>query len=184
MVQEINKEPDMMPDGKNIDPEIRLIDVTPLEAEAFAPFGQMIAASEDGVPFGPEDAQLELSRGTPRFYIMRLPAKGIRFSQITRHRDVTQCLASVGGASWLIAVAPPLDLNDPDAEPKLEDIRAFEIPGDAAIKLHQGTWHAGPFFTEPEMSFFNLELADTNQVDHPNCYLDRRYGTVFEFRRS
>ena len=93
-------------------------------------------------------------------------------------------MSGVGGASWLIAVAPPLDLNDPDAEPKLEDIRAFEIPGDAAIKLHQGTWHAGPFFTEPEMSFFNLELADTNQVDHHNCYLDRRYGTVFEFRRS
>ena len=169
--------------GTETTPAIRPIDVQPLESSAFEPFGQVISASEDGVPFGPQDAQLELSMGTPRFYIMRLHGKGMRFRQITRHRDVTQCLASVGGSSWLIAVAPPVDLDDPEAQPKLDDIRAFEVPGTVAIKLHRGTWHAGPFFVEPEMCFFNLELADTNQVDHHNCHLDRRYGTVFEFRR-
>lgn len=169
--------------GTETDPVVRPIVVQPLDPDAFEPFGQVIAAGEDGVPFGPDDARLELSKGTPRFYIMRLHGKGMRFRQITRHRDVTQCLASVGGPSWLIAVAPPFALDDPDAQPDMDDIRAFEVPGTVAIKLHCGTWHAGPFFEEQEMSFFNLELADTNQVDHHNCYLDRRYGTVFEFRR-
>lgn len=174
----------MTSSGTEADTVIRPIDVQPLEPATFEPFGQVISASEDGVPFGHEDARLELSKGTPRFYIMRLHGKGMRFRQITRHRDVTQCLASVGGLSWLIAVAPPFHLDDPEAQPKPDDIRAFEVPGTVAIKLHRGTWHAGPFFAEPEMSFFNLELADTNLVDHHNCHLDRRYGTVFEFRRS
>lgn len=160
---------------------VRPIAVHPLEAAAFAPFGKVIAPSKDGVPFGPHDAQLDLSQGTPRFYIMRLPGRGLRFNLITRHRQVTQCLASVGGRPWFIAVAPPDGLDDPDAQPPLEAIRAFAIPGDTAIMLNKGTWHAGPFFTEDEISFFNLELADTNLVDHHSCHLDRTYGTILEF---
>jgi hypothetical protein len=31
------------------------------------------------------------------------------------------------------------------------------------------------------MDFFNLELADTNEVDHHTVMLERQYGTVFEF---
>jgi ureidoglycolate hydrolase len=171
-------------DAVKADVTVRPIKVNPLRPESFAPFGQVIAPIEDGVLFGPNDAQLELSRGTPRFYIMRLPRKGLRFRQITRHRQVTQCLASVGGKPWFIAVAPPHRLDDPNAQPALEDIRAFKIPGDVAIKLHRGSWHAGPFFEDDEISFFNLELADTNETDHQNCYLDRIYGTAFEFRET
>jgi ureidoglycolate hydrolase len=160
---------------------VRKIAVNRLTPEAFAPFGQVIAPTEDGTPFGAHDAALELSRGTPRFYIMELPRRGLRFKQITRHREVTQCLAAVGGKSWFIAVAPPDKLDDPNAQPVLEEIRAFKIPGDVAIKLHRGCWHAGPFFEDDEISFFNLELADTNEVDHQTCYLDQEFGTVFEF---
>lgn len=171
-------------DAVKTDVTVRPIKVTPLTPLSFAPFGQVIAPIEDGVLFGPNDAQLELSHGTPRFYIMRLPRKGLRFRQITRHRQVTQCLASVGGKPWFIAVAPPHQLDDPNAQPALEDIKAFKIPGDVAIKLHRGSWHAGPFFEDDEISFFNLELADTNETDHQNCYLDRVYGTAFEFRET
>ncbi|MDQ0036284.1 ureidoglycolate hydrolase [Variovorax boronicumulans] len=78
---------------------------------------------------------------------------------------MTQTPASVGGFDWVMTVAPPIALEDPDAEPRLEDIRAFLIPGDLAVMLHVGTWHAGPLFDAEEMSFFNLELADTNIVD-------------------
>jgi len=159
----------------------RDIALTPLTQENFAPFGQVLGPIEDGVPYGPEDAQLVLDNGTPRFYLMRLPKKGLVFHQITRHRQVTQCLASVGGKPWYVAAAPPGDVDDPDAEPAPEDIRAFRIPGDVAIMLNVGTWHAGPFFEDEEISFFNLELADTNVTDHQSCYLDRRYGVRFRF---
>jgi hypothetical protein len=42
--------------------------------------------------------------------------------------------------------------------------------------LHKGSWHAGPLFTDAQQSFFNLELTDTNQVDHHTCNLVERYG--------
>ncbi|MEP4378439.1 MAG: ureidoglycolate lyase [Alphaproteobacteria bacterium] len=145
-----------------------------ITSEAFAPYGDVIEVTEDGVPFGDHDAQLDLSHGTPRFYIMRLPNRGMGFDRITRHKQVTQCLASVGGADWYIAVAAPSD--PPGKEPEPDEIRAFRVPGDVAIKLHLGTWHVGPFFTPAEVGFFNLELADTNIVDHQDCDLLSSYG--------
>lgn len=44
------------------------VEVTPIEAtpETFKEFGQVIEASPDGDVFGPQDAQLDLSRGIPR----------------------------------------------------------------------------------------------------------------------
>jgi len=152
--------------------------IEPLTAKAFAPFGTVLAALPDGQAYGPGDAVLDLSRGTPRFYTMRIPGGSLTVKQITRHRQVTQALASVGGHSWVMAVAPPLHVDVADAEPALADIRAFRIPGDVAIALHRGTWHAGPLFEAAEASFFNLELADTNVVDHHTCHLTHRYGTA------
>ncbi|MBC1237325.1 ureidoglycolate lyase [Nostoc sp. 2RC] len=131
--------------------------------ENFSPYGQVIFASQDGKAYDTEDAELNLQNGTPRFYIMRLNKRGRRFHKITRHLQCTQCLGSLEGKDWLIAVCPPNnDLN----QPVLEKIAAFRIPGNCFIKLHQGTWHAGPYFEHEIVDFYNLELADTNVVDH------------------
>ena len=148
---------------------------------SFAPFGQLITPSEDGTPFGPSDAQLVLNNGTPRLYIMRLKQRGLAFDRITRHVRVTQCLAAIGGGEWLLAVAPPLEPDDRAAMPDPASIRAFRIAGPVGIKLLRGTWHAGPFFTAPEMDFLNLELSDTNEADHVNCHLARDHGVSFRF---
>ena len=69
----------------------------PIDAESFALLGQVIAPGEDGALFGPDDAQLVLSNGTPRLYIMRR-SRGLAFDRITRHVRVTQCLAADGRA--------------------------------------------------------------------------------------
>ncbi|MEA5580712.1 ureidoglycolate lyase [Nodularia harveyana UHCC-0300] len=131
--------------------------------ENFHPYGQVIFASEDGKNFDLEDAQLNLQNGTPRFYIMRLEQRGRKFNKITRHLQCTQCLGSLAGKDWLIAVCPPHnDLN----QPVLAEMAAFRIPGNCFIKLNQGTWHAGPYFDHETVDFYNLELADTNVVDH------------------
>lgn len=155
--------------------------VAPITAEAFAPYGTLLKPEEDGKPFGSDEAQLVLDRGTPRFYVMRLHRREKVFNRITRHLAVTQCLASVGGKPWLLAVAPPLDPDNPQGEPDITQLRAFLIPGDVAVAMHRSTWHAGPFFDEPTQDFFNLELADTNQVDHHNCLLDQRFGVRYRF---
>src|SRR5437588_1588546 len=112
-----------------------MLDVRELTAEAFAPYGQVIAPLRTGgqgqgaeTDYDPEnsasEATLVLGNGEPRLWIMHLPHVGLGFTRIARHRRVTQCLGSLGGKEWLIAVAPPGDLSD-DACPCIEDIAAF-----------------------------------------------------------
>jgi ureidoglycolate hydrolase len=155
--------------------------IQPLTPEAFAAFGTVIPPTDDGIPLGAGDARLDLSQGTPRFYAMRIPGRGFTVTRITRHCKVTQVLASAGGKCWVMGVAPPLGIDDPSIEPDIEDVRAFAIPGDVAIMLHKGTWHAGPLFAEgTKESFFNLELSDTNKVDHQTCDLSARHGLALK----
>jgi ureidoglycolate hydrolase len=162
--------------------DIRDLPARPVTPERFAPFGQVIEPVHDGELFGPKDAQLDLTSGTPRFYLMDLPSPGVTFGHITRHRRTTQCLASSCGSPWLIAVAPPLDLDRDDAEPDLDAIEGFVVPGHTAVMLFKGTWHAGPFFAAPDrIRFFNLELSDTNQVDHQSSFLTERFGLRLRF---
>lgn len=152
------------------------ISAQPITPENFAPFGQVIFPSDDEVPFGPADAQLKLDAGIPRFYIMTLVNRGIRFRTITRHRRCTQCLGALEGKDWVIGVAPP----GAAAQPEPQDIRAFHVPGNGFIKLELGTWHAGPYFRHPTVSFYNLELSDTNINDHQTCDLAQEFGVEFE----
>ena len=147
---------------------------------ALAPYGTLIEPGVDGTPFGAGDARLELGRGTPRLYIMKLQHRPWRVAGITRHTAVTQCLAALGGKEWLIALAPAGDPDNPAAEPDPDRIKAFLIPGDKALALHRGTWHAGPYLLEPEVDFVNLELSDTNIVDHHTVRLDQRFGVAFD----
>ena len=133
-----------------------------ITSENFRSYGQVISASFDGKFFDAEDARLNLQNGIPRFYIMRLQNQGCKFHKITRHVECTQCLGSLDGKDWLIAVAPPGESD----KPSLEDIIAFRIPGNCFIKLDVGTWHAGPYFDVDFVDFYNLELSNTNIVVH------------------
>lgn len=142
--------------------------------ESIEPYGTLIEPSEDGRPFGAGDADLDLSEGTPRLYIMRLRQRPLQIRGITRHSKVTQCLASMKGEEWFIGLAEPGDAPDPD------EIKVFRMGGDVALALHAGTWHAGPFFTAPSVDFLNLELTDTNDDDHETSRLDEEHGVVIE----
>ena len=141
---------------------IKQLPIKSITPELFQPYGQVITPSADGKLYDRTDAQLNLQNGIPRFYIMRLHKQGRKFHNITRHIQCTQCLGSLAGKDWLIAVAPP----SPNNQPEIEKIAAFRIPGDCFIKLEIGTWHAGPYFDHETVDFYNLELSDTNQIDH------------------
>jgi ureidoglycolate hydrolase len=145
--------------------EMQRIAVSELSAEGFAPFGLVGLALADGA-HGAGDVALNLSQGRPRFYLMRLAGRGTVFELLARHDRVTQCLGTIDGLPWLIAVAPA-----GVREPGIEDISAFRVPADCFVTLAKGTWHAGPYFTEPRRDFYNLELADTNTADYTVCRL-------------
>jgi ureidoglycolate hydrolase len=158
--------------------ERRVIPVNIVTPTNFARYGQVVTPMEDGIPYGPNDAQLDLSRGIPRFYSMQLENRGNVFRHITRHKSVTQCLGSMLGTRWMLGVAAP----DPDrTAPELNTLQAFVVPGDRFVKLEKGTWHAGPYFKSPTALFYNLELSDTNIVDHETCNLAELLGLEFEF---
>ncbi|KAL4430401.1 hypothetical protein ABPG77_002207 [Micractinium sp. CCAP 211/92] len=156
--------------------QLQAVDITP---ENFAPFGQLVGATDDGKQFDQEDAQLQLDQGQPRFYIMRLPHRGRRFERITYHAKVTQCLGGLQPVSpWFLVVARPT--LSVDSYPKQEDLAAFRIPHGVFVKLHKGTWHAGPLFDGEQADFYNLELSDTNVVDHNTHDYGSQQGLAFE----
>ena len=155
---------------------VRQLNANWVTPENFSPYGQVILPSADGKPFDETDARLRLDGGTPRFYIMRLTHRGRKFDRITRHVRCTQCLGSLEGKEWSLAVAPPSMGNQPD----LDRLTAFRIPGNCFIKLEMGTWHAGPYFDAESIDFYNLELSDTNITDHFTHCFSAHDGLAFE----
>ncbi|KAK9741497.1 hypothetical protein RND81_03G110400 [Saponaria officinalis] len=178
--------------------KVKVIKVKAIEAneESFKEYGQVIQASSDGDHFGPHDAQLHLSRGIPRFYIMSLQDRKLKFSTITHHANVTQCLGSIGGHTWYLGVAKPSIVNRVNLDdlskkivkspcghlyvpPNVEEVQVFRVTGAKFLKLNVGTWHAGPLFLPDTMDFYNLELTDTNEVDHTTHNFSKDNGVVF-----
>lgn len=156
--------------------QLKAQDITP---EAFAPYGQVVGPSEDGEPYGPGDACLSLDGGQPRFYIMRLPHRGRCFERITFHGGCTQCLGALAPAQpWFLVVAAPS--GSVQRRPAKQDLAAFRIPHGVFVKLERGVWHAGPLFDSASQDFYNLELADTNVVDHNTWHYARDEGLRFE----
>ncbi|KAJ3336895.1 hypothetical protein HDU93_002008 [Gonapodya sp. JEL0774] len=110
---------------------------------------------------------------------MHLPRRGLRIESIARHKKVTQCLGSVTGRGWYMGVALP-SATDPAGRPDLSTFKVFYIPKESGIKLDEGIWHAGPHFDDPSMTFYNLELEDTNQDDFQSHSFAEVDGCVFE----
>ncbi|KDP46162.1 hypothetical protein JCGZ_06673 [Jatropha curcas] len=176
--------------------KVKAIEGTP---ENFKEYGQLIEPSPDGEEYGPQDAQLNLSQGIPRFYTMILEKRPLGFATITHHASVTQCLGSIGGQVWYLGVAKPSILDAKEIKekqnegmeieqsrcghyyvpPAVDEVKVFRISGPKFVKLDVGTWHAGPLFKGDSMNFFNLELTDTNVVDHTTHDFRRKNGVVF-----
>jgi ureidoglycolate hydrolase len=153
-----------------------ILPAQPITPAAFAPYGQVISATNHDKAFDAADAQLRLDQGIPRFYIMRLPYRGRVFDRITRHQRCTQCLGSLAGKEWFLGVAPP----GPEPTPAIATIQTFRIPGTCFVTLAIGTWHAGPYFDDETVDFYSLELSDTNSVDHDTCNLRATYDLDIE----
>ncbi|KAJ4720856.1 Ureidoglycolate hydrolase [Melia azedarach] len=174
--------------------KVKAIEAT---SESFREYGQVIEASADSEEFGPRDAQLDLSRGIPRFYIMHLESRPLKFHTITHHASVTQCLGSIGGHVWYLGVAKPSIIESKEimddagtdivqsrcghfyVPPAVHEVRVFRISGPKFLKLNRGTWHAGPLFKADNMDFYNLELSNTNVVDHTIHNFSKENGVIF-----
>src|SRR4051794_41780608 len=106
-----------------------MLDVRELTAEAFAPYGQVIAPLRTGgqgaeTHYDPEtsttEARLVLGNGEPRLWIMHLPHVGLGFSRIARHRRGAPSPGALRGKGRVVGGGPPGGFSD-DAPPRGED---------------------------------------------------------------
>ncbi len=154
-----------------------LLTVTAANADSLAPCGQLVLPASNGADWGQGDAELELQNGQPRFWVMELEHRAPQVPVLARHSRCSQCLASADARPWWVVLAPPqAELAPPD--PQI--IRLFRIPAGVILKLHPGTWHAGPYFPETKALFFNLELADTNSHDFTEVTLPEPLTFCFD----
>ena len=120
---------------------MRQIALTPISAEAFAPFGVLVT-----IPPGVArvnftapvenlraDAQVNLAMVRPP--VTDLP---LRVEMMERHRFSTQAFIPLGGVQAVLLVAP-----GGDEGPDLDEAQAFLVPGDVGISYHVGLWHTG-----------------------------------------
>ena len=132
--------------------------------------GTLLRPQNDPAVFGPADADLYFDAdGRPRFYVMRIRRRPSVLKVMTRHHRVSQCLGSADAKPWWLAMAPSTESGCP---PPASSIALIKFQPGEAIKLHPGTWHAGPFVREQSALFFNLELRTTNEDDHNSLALE------------
>jgi ureidoglycolate hydrolase len=177
--------------------QIVRIPVTPLEAEAFRPFGELLStqarpADFVGVNSAGWKAGFDIS-GSPLVMVFRSPYEGFRFTKLERHFGITQTFIPLGHAPAVVAVAAPTDSNDPGAIPRPEDVRGFIVDGSVGYVLKRGTWHSlDRYPLVPPASEIVIITAHETQDELENVPRERRrltheidyaakYGIVFEF---
>jgi ureidoglycolate lyase len=118
-----------------------VLKVQPLEAAAFAPFGQVLEHRPGDHPRRNYAADLfsNRPRAVPNLRVQRtepalLPLVATR---IERHRHSSQMFAPLSGGSFLVVVFP----SDAERQPVLHQGRAFAANGHQAINYNCETWH-------------------------------------------
>jgi ureidoglycolate lyase len=121
--------------------------VTP---EGFEPFGEMLTTSGSPLPHVYGDTMDvyrtgRLESDTPVEYIMtRYRLREFRVQFLERHHRLTQTFIPLEDNPFVVAVAAA-DAELDNGVPRVDDVHAFVVPGNAAVNLRRGTWHEVPF---------------------------------------
>jgi ureidoglycolate lyase len=119
-----------------------ILQATPPDATAFAPFGTIIDAPRalgDRKMFGPwlsPVADLAL-----QFHINAVPpsALPLTLKQVERHPHAAQVLVPMDVSRYIVTVAP----SDADGGPDMAAALCIEMPGTTGVVYGAGVWHAG-----------------------------------------
>ncbi len=129
-----------------------VLPVQPLTAEAFAPYGQVIALGGRGTrqiaindgrcmrhhdlarPFAAEPGSIAFS-----LFDADATALPARLTLMERHRLGTQSFAPFGAALQLVAVVADASIAPAALGP--QHLRAFVTDGRQGLQLHPGVWH-------------------------------------------
>lgn len=138
----------------------------PLTAEAFAPYGAVLATPETAgmrtyfdaalgtlAPQAP--ASLSLVRAAP------VAARPVTVTVIERHPLTPQTFLPLGPARWLVVVAP----DAPGGGPDLERADAFLPAPGLGITFGRGVWHAPLTVLDAAAAFAILMWRDGSPND-------------------
>ena len=116
-----------------------------LTAEAFAPYGQLIAAGEAHADYARpllDVWHLDYRADAPaRIQIMRYHEQPMTFHRLERHVRVTEGRIPLDGARAVLAVAGATGAA-PESMPDPASVRAFRFDGSCGILFAPGTWHS------------------------------------------
>lgn len=123
--------------------------------DAFEPFGTVLEPRGEplahvyGDSMDVYDLGLHECDADTELIVSRYRYRGTRVQYLERHRQITQCFIPLGGKPLLAVVARP-DAPLENGVPALDEIHAFVIPGDKAVRLNRGTWHEVPIPLEDD----------------------------------
>ena len=143
----------------------------PLTREAFAPFGDVIEASDAVRHFtinaGNTERYHDLAQieagpdGKVIVSIFRGQPRTLPFSveMMERHPLASQAFIPMSGKPYLVVVAPA------GAAPKAEDLRVFLARGDQGVNYATGVWHHPLLALETVCDFLVVDRSGST----PNC---------------
>lgn len=120
----------------------RLIEARPIDADSFAPYGQLLEYPSNGAR---QDYAGNLSVAgrnlKPNLAIIRAEPRAmpLRLEAMERHPASSQAFMPLSAARYLVLVCP----SGLDGKPNLDRLEAFSCIGDQAINYNRGTWHHG-----------------------------------------
>ncbi len=136
-----------------------------ITAEAFAPFGQLLAPQPPGRPRRDliEDLQNGRASAKPRLSLATLEPKALPLTavEMERHVHSSQVFVPLDCASYLALVAP----HGIDDLPDIGKLRAFRVPGDTGINYRADTWHHPLTALERVGRFVALTFIDGTAAD-------------------
>lgn len=141
---------------------MRALTPEPLTAEAFAPFGSVIEASDAAVKLDINQghavrydrlAEVDVGDGEGVISLFRAqPLAELVLKTFERHPLGSQSFVPLSGRPYLVAVSPPGDF-DPD------QIRLFRAGGHQGVHYRKGTWHHFLLVLDADTDFLVVDRA-------------------------
>jgi ureidoglycolate hydrolase len=146
----------------------RSLEVEPLTAEAFAAFGEVLAAHESPSFDLPTKQLFRFAWSASSETILQIIAfrpQPMLVPRLEQHWHVTESRMHIGGPAAVIVVAPPSR-----TAPSFSQLRAFKLDRQG-VMFRKGTWHgldAFPLGDEPsEFLFLSDRRTQSELFDNP-----------------
>ena len=142
-----------------------VIELQPITAEAFAPFGDLLPAREIGDPRFELIEELENLRdgAKPRLSLAAVASTPLPLTaaRMERHVFSSQAFVPCDCSGYLVLVAP----HGADDRPDASRVKAFRVPGNVGVNYRSDTWHHPLTALDGPARFVVLTFVDGSASD-------------------